>query len=291
MLNYYGEPIQANLKKFFINIFDFNSFKEFLWLREGREFNLDLQMLLQADQEPYFYHINAIDALVYLYDHLAESTNTIKNHVRKSLSQEYLFTLLAADDYFTRENSMKPLLKVQVMFKQRVAKLLTRIYLHEASPALEKYLRRQQGLFNSFLGEAAARLETEDFRKMIILKDVKQEEHTRVDFRLTELFTITFGEKFLLEQHMQTVVTITEAVMRSENCAHFHPTAEAVFEQVQELREVLHSSARLAKGEVVYPIPNQLNFKLVDPKKTAEFQRKKYFMSIILETTYTPAIY
>ena len=36
LLNYYGEPIQANLKKFFINIFDYNSFKEFLWLKDGK---------------------------------------------------------------------------------------------------------------------------------------------------------------------------------------------------------------------------------------------------------------
>jgi hypothetical protein len=49
LLSYYGEPIQANLKKFFINIFDYNSFKEFLWLKDGKEFQLDPTLLLQSE--------------------------------------------------------------------------------------------------------------------------------------------------------------------------------------------------------------------------------------------------
>lgn len=36
LLKYYSEPIQPNLKKFFINIFNYNSFKEFMWLKDGK---------------------------------------------------------------------------------------------------------------------------------------------------------------------------------------------------------------------------------------------------------------
>jgi hypothetical protein len=102
LLSYYGEPIQANLKKFFINVFDYNNFKDFLWLKDGKELQLNLNLLKEADLEPYFYHINAIDALLYLYDNLGEAVNTLRNHIKKSLSQEYLFTLLAADDFFSK---------------------------------------------------------------------------------------------------------------------------------------------------------------------------------------------
>jgi hypothetical protein len=102
LLSYYGEPIQANLKKFFINVFDYNNFKDFLWLKDGKELQLNLNLLKEADLEPYFYHINAIDALLYLYDHLGEAVNTLRNHIKKSLSQEYLFTLLSADDFFSK---------------------------------------------------------------------------------------------------------------------------------------------------------------------------------------------
>lgn len=54
----------------------------------------------------------------------------MRNHIKKTLSQEYLFSLLAADDYFTKENSMKSLLKVQVLFKVRIFRLISRIYIH-----------------------------------------------------------------------------------------------------------------------------------------------------------------
>ena len=63
---------------------------------------MSLELLLESDQEPYFYHINAIDALVYLHDNLGESANTLKNHVKKSLSQEYLFALLNVEDFYTK---------------------------------------------------------------------------------------------------------------------------------------------------------------------------------------------
>ena len=35
LFTYYNEPILANLKKFFISIFDFTSFKNYLWLKNG----------------------------------------------------------------------------------------------------------------------------------------------------------------------------------------------------------------------------------------------------------------
>lgn len=202
LLNYYGEQVQANLKKFFINIFDYNNFKEFLWLRDGKEFQLNTNLLLDNDQEPYFYHINALDALIYLYDNLGESVNTIRNHVKKTLSQEYLFSLLAADDFFTKENSIKPLLKVQILFKSRIFKLISRIYIHECNPLILKELQKYNKMMNMFISEAASRLETDDFRKIIILKDIKQEETTAIDFRITELYMITFGEKFLIDTYL-----------------------------------------------------------------------------------------
>ena len=68
-----------------------------------------------------------------MHDNLGESANTIKNHVKKSLSQEYLFTLLNADDYFSKENSIKALMKVQIMFKARILKLIARVYLQDGS--------------------------------------------------------------------------------------------------------------------------------------------------------------
>jgi hypothetical protein len=39
-------------------------------------------------------------------------------------------------------------------------------------------------MLNVFISEAASRHETEDFRKIIILKDIKNDENTAVDFRL-----------------------------------------------------------------------------------------------------------
>ena len=42
------------------------------------------------------------------------------------------------------------------------------------------------------------RQETDDFRKIIILKDIKQEQSTRADYKITELYTITFGDVYLI---------------------------------------------------------------------------------------------
>ena len=36
MMNFYDEPIQVNLKKMFISIFDFSSYKNFIWLKQDR---------------------------------------------------------------------------------------------------------------------------------------------------------------------------------------------------------------------------------------------------------------
>lgn len=36
-------------------------------------------MLLEHQPEAYFYHINALDAIIFLYDNLGELINTIRN--------------------------------------------------------------------------------------------------------------------------------------------------------------------------------------------------------------------
>lgn len=54
-------------------------------------------------------------------------------------------------------------------------------------------------MLNILIDEAPARLETDDYRKIIILKEVKQEENTQYDYRITELYTITFGDVYLVE--------------------------------------------------------------------------------------------
>ena len=60
-----------------------------------------------------------------------ESKNTIKNHIKKSLSQEYLYRLLDMDDYYTKDNSNKPILKLIILFKQKIMKLLSLVYFSE----------------------------------------------------------------------------------------------------------------------------------------------------------------
>ncbi len=110
--------------------------------------------------------------------------------------------MLAADDYFTKENSIKSLLKVQVLFKVRIFKLISRMYIHEGSPLILKELQKYNRLLNIFISEAPSRQETDDFRKIIILKDIKHDENTAVDFRINELYTITFGDRFLLDIYL-----------------------------------------------------------------------------------------
>ena len=78
-----------------------------------------------------------------------------------------------------------------------------------------------------------------------------------------------------------------ESVKRTENCKNFHSVAETVIEQVLEMYDILHTSSNLKKEKVIYPIPNQLNFKLINPKMNAEFERKKFFMGVTLEIIYS----
>ena len=74
------------------------------------------------------YHINALEILIQIMKHVEESRNTIKNHIKKSLSQEYLYGLLDIDDYYTKDNSNKPVLKLAILLKQKIMKLLTIVY-------------------------------------------------------------------------------------------------------------------------------------------------------------------
>lgn len=97
---------------------------------------------------------------------------------------------------------MKPLLKVQVLFKVRIFKLIARIYIHEGNPLILKELQKYNRILNMFISETASRQETDDFRKIIILKDIKHDENTSVDYRLNELYTITFGDKFILDAYL-----------------------------------------------------------------------------------------
>lgn len=55
--------------------------------------------------------------------------------------------------------------------------------------------------------------------------------------------------------------------------------------------DILHSTSKTKKLKIKYPIPNQLNFKIVSDKKGQEFDRKKCLMSIILETIYMKKVY
>jgi hypothetical protein len=75
----------------------------------------------------------------------------LKNHIKKSLPQEYLFSLLGADDYFTKENSIKSILKVQILFKSRILKLISRFYLQEGNPLIEKQLIKYKSMLNMFI--------------------------------------------------------------------------------------------------------------------------------------------
>jgi hypothetical protein len=61
MLKYHNESILANLKKFFLSIFDYTSFKQFLWLKkDSTELCLDVRYFESTPYEPIFYHINMI---------------------------------------------------------------------------------------------------------------------------------------------------------------------------------------------------------------------------------------
>lgn len=172
------------------------------------------------------------------------------------------------------------------MFKVRIFKLISRVYIHEGSPLILKKLQRCNKLLNLFISEAVVRQETDDFRKIIILKDIKQEENTSADYRMTELYTITFGERFILEPYLEGILGFAEAVKRSENCENYHSVAETVVEQIIEIYEILHNTSKIKRKNIKYPIPNQLNFKLISQNMNADFERKRRLRSVILETIY-----
>ena len=94
--------------------------------------------------------------------------------------------MLKNDDFFIRENSIKAFYKLQIIFKTRILKLLSRFYLQEENKVpLRQQLENYRMLLNRFIEESSVRLETDDFRKIIILKEAKQEEHRHYDYRLT----------------------------------------------------------------------------------------------------------
>lgn len=44
---------------------------------------------------------------------------------------------------------------------------------------------------------------------------MKQEENTQYDFRITELYTITFGDVYLIEVFIESVLKFAESVKRN----------------------------------------------------------------------------
>lgn len=117
------------------------------------------------------------------------------------------------------------------MFKTRILKLISKFYLQEANALVQKQLFKYKAMLNVLIEEASVRLETDDYRKLIILKEVKQEENTHYDFRITELYTITFGDVYLIEVYVQAILKFAESVKKSESCASFAYLAETVVEQ------------------------------------------------------------
>jgi hypothetical protein len=120
---------------------------------------------------------------------------------------------------------------VQIVFKVRVLKLITRVYLPEGNPLIQRQLEVYRQLLNRFIDESSARLETDDFRKIIILKEAKQEEHRQYDYRITELYTITYGHLYLIETYLNAILKFAESVRRTETCVNYSGLAETVIEQ------------------------------------------------------------
>ena len=83
-----------------------------------------------------------------------------------------------------------------------------------------------------FIEESIVRQETDDYRKIIILKDAKQQPNAPYDYRLTQLYTVTHGEVKLIEVYLQSILKFAESVKKAENCKNFHSFAETVMEQV-----------------------------------------------------------
>ena len=130
----------------------------------------------ENNKEPYLYHIHAIETILKVTSHIEESRNTIRQHIKKSLTQEYLYSLLFLDDFYTKENSNNPMLKVMVYFKAKIMKLIEFVYFSEDvkndSLILNEF-RRMNGILTTLINEAPARQENEDFKKVILIRDIK----------------------------------------------------------------------------------------------------------------------
>lgn len=138
----YDEPIPESLKKLFFWLFDISAFRRFMFTvengpRQGSAntspyvFQLDLSLLNQPHLQPVFYHIEAIDVMLYTRDNLEESKNILRTNVKNTLSAPYLFQLLNIRDYFTDESSNDPELRLNLLFKTKIMELLEKIYLSE----------------------------------------------------------------------------------------------------------------------------------------------------------------
>lgn len=187
MMKFYNEPIQVNLHKMFISVFDFTSFKNFLWLRpDSSELNLDVSLFSQElAQEPFVYHINALEIIILVMLHVEESRNTLRNHIRKCLPQEYLYQLLKVDDYYSRDNSNKSILKLAILLKQKIMKILELAYFSDdvrKDALVFDELKTQNELLIKLIEEAPARQENQDFKRIILMKgDLDTEQDKKID--------------------------------------------------------------------------------------------------------------
>ena len=92
------------------------------------------------------------------------------------------------DDYYTKENSIKTILKLMVIFKNKVMKLIEVVYLYtERSDRnlAQKLLKKFYRMVGLWIEEAPARQETDDFRKSIPVRELKADLDTNVDRRIT----------------------------------------------------------------------------------------------------------
>jgi hypothetical protein len=65
-------------------------------------------------------------------------------------------------------------MKIQILFKARILKLIEKFYVQDGSDFIMKELQKYKNILNMFIEESIVRQETDDFRKINILKDVKQ---------------------------------------------------------------------------------------------------------------------
>lgn len=221
MMKFYDEPIQVNLRKFFISIFDFTSYKNFIWLRpDERELNLDLALLRRDGTEPFFYHVNALETLIQVVTHVEESRNSIRNHIRKSLSQQYLYQLLDLDDYYTKDSSNKPILKVVILLKNKVMRLLELTYFSEEvrqDALVFSELKKQNEFLNKLIEEAPARKENENFKRIIIMKNEEEEgpEDRRIESLFLSISKYNGHSEHLLEIKLDSILRFCRAYQKA----------------------------------------------------------------------------